>query len=309
MKYIVKNLFKNQLREWEFANKQYAALQRVETKTFQFEEGASVKVQFNPERIKSSAAKVDKKSIAERPCFLCANNRPPEQKGIDFEDFQILINPFPIFSKHLTIVHKKHTDQLIKAFVEPMLNLSKKLQGFTLFYNGPKCGASAPDHFHFQAGIENFLPIEEDFRTKKFAVSSIKNTDIEVFKWINYKRELITIESSSYTSTLDMINKIYDILSNMFNHKPEPMLNILSYYKSGKYIVHLFPRTVHRPDCYFAEGSEQILLSPASVDMGGVLITPRKEDFDKITTENITDIFRQAGINAAQTDEIISKLK
>ncbi len=309
MKYEVGELFKSQLSEWNFANKQYAALQKVETKTLKFKGGATVKVQFNPERIKSSAAKVDKKSIAERPCFLCAKNRPAEQKGIDFENFKILINPFPIFPVHLTIVHTEHTEQLIKPFVEPMLKLSKKLQGFTLFYNGAKCGASAPDHFHFQAGIEGFLPIEEDFRTKKFAVLVIENPNIKVYKWTNYEREIITIESNSYGSSIDMINKIYGILAKMYNHTPEPMLNILSYYKSGNYVIHIFPRSVHRPDCYFAEGSEQILLSPASVDMGGVLITPRKEDYDKITAKDISDIFAQVCITAKETDEIISKLK
>ncbi len=309
VRYSIDKLFENQLKEWQFAHKQYAALQNVETKTFNFPGGAAVKVQFNPERIKSSAAKVDKKSIAERTCFLCANNRPIEQTGIDFDNFQILINPFPIFPRHLTIVHKEHKLQLIKPFIEPMLKLSKELEGFTLFYNGPKCGASAPDHFHFQAGIENFLPIEEDFRTKKFTVTAIDKANVKVYKWVNYKRELITMESKSPDSLMKMINKIYNILEDMYGQTPEPMLNILSYYKSGEYIVHVFPRSLHRPDCYFAEGNEQILLSPASVDMGGVLITPRKEDYDKITADNIADIFKQVSITPKETDEIISKLK
>ncbi len=305
----VNKLFESQLNEWQFARKQYSALKKVETKTFKLPEGSSVKVQFNPERIKSSSAKVDKKSIEERPCFLCGNNRPAEQKGVNFENLNILINPFPIFPKHLTIVHKEHNQQLFKPFVELMLKLSKELTDFTLFYNGPKCGASAPDHFHFQAGIKGFLPIEEDFRTKKFTFLAFEKTDIKVYKWTNYQRELITIESNSYETSINTINKVYAILELMYKQHPEPMLNVLSYCESGRYMVHIFPRSVHRPDCYFAEGSEKILLSPASVDMGGVLITPRKEDYEKITADNISDIFRQVCISADETDEIISKIE
>ncbi|MGC9355923.1 MAG: DUF4922 domain-containing protein, partial [Mariniphaga sp.] len=147
-----KTLVAQQKAAWEMASKNYAALKSVQTRTFDFGHFEIV-VQFNPERIRSSAAKTDTKSIAERPCFLCLKNLPPEQKGIPFgEDYLILTNPFPIFQTHLTIPHLHHTSQQITGFFPDMLRLSRKLNGFTVFYNGPQTGASAPDHFHFQAG-------------------------------------------------------------------------------------------------------------------------------------------------------------
>lgn len=305
----VNKLAKEQIVNWKLAGDNYKGLQQVETKSLQLSGGACVDIQYNPARIISSSAKVDTKSIAERACFLCAENRPKEQKGIEFEDFTILINPFPIFPLHLTIVHKEHRNQLIKPYIGTMLRLSKELTDYTIFYNGPKCGASAPDHFHFQAGIEGFFPIETDFRTGKYLSLQAELTDIKIYTWNNYGRELITIESSTEKSLIEIFNKTYDILDKMYNATPEPMINILSCYKWDKYIMHLFPRGVHRPKCYFAEGDEQILISPASVDMGGVLIAPRKIDYDKITATQVMEIFKEVSISTQDTNKIIENIR
>jgi ATP adenylyltransferase/5',5'''-P-1,P-4-tetraphosphate phosphorylase II len=273
-----KLLLNEQTQTWELAFKNYQGLKNVKIKEFKLDGGSSIKVQFNPERITSSTAKVDAKSIQQRPCFLCNENRPKEQKGLEFNnDYLILVNPFPIFSKHLTIIHKKHTDQLIEKHFDTMLSLAKELSDFTIFYNGPKCGASAPDHFHFQAGIKDFLPIEDDYRSKDFIKLLTETVEIQLFTWINYNRQIITLESSSENGLGRIFQKLINLLKKEhLTGEPEPMLNILAYFENERYIVHVFPRILHRPDCYFAEREAQILLSPASVDLGGVFITPKR---------------------------------
>ena len=270
MKEKVNQLFKEQLSDWELAKKNYQALDRVKTKTLVVD-NREYKVQFNPARIISSAANVDAQSISERKCFLCAENRPPEQKGIPFnERYTILVNPYPIFPRHLTIPSIEHKPQRIASYIADMLDLAQKLDDYVIFYNGPKCGASAPDHFHFQAGNKGFLPIE-------------KNPNIY---------NAIIIESNNKAELLNQYRKIYAAMGK----KPEddePMMNMLAWYKAAKWIFCIFPRTKHRPACYSAEGEVNLLISPAAVDLGGVFITPLEKDFEKISAEDIHEILRE----------------
>ena len=267
LKEKVNQLFNEQLIEWELAKNNYKALEQVKIKTLNVSE-LQYKVQFNPARITSSAAKVDPKSIQERKCFLCRENLPPVQKGIPFKDnYTVLVNPFPIFPRHLTIPVLEHTPQLIAPRFGDMLDLAQELDNYVIFYNGPKCGASAPDHFHFQAGNKGFLPIENEK------------------DWSNAVR----IESENKQEILDRFQQIYDSLP-LQSDDLEPMLNILAWHENGIWTVCLFPRKKHRPACYFAEGDANLLISPASVDLGGVFIMPLEKDFEKITAEDIAEI-------------------
>jgi len=161
-----KSLFREQVANWELARANYAGLKTVKTKVFSFDD-FEIKVQFNPARIVSSGAKMDAKTIAERPCFLCAENRPAEQQGVDAGNYTVLVNPFPIFPEHFTIPRKEHADQQIKPYFSDMLELAEALDDYLVFYNGPKCGASAPDHIHFQAGTKDFLPLVNDYKRLK----------------------------------------------------------------------------------------------------------------------------------------------
>ena len=261
----VQLLFEEQLDNWKLAADNYRALALVKTKSLEVN-GQLYKVQFNPARIISSAAKVDAQSIRERKCFLCMDNQPAEQKGIVFDNrYLLLVNPYPIFPQHLTIPALEHTPQLITGRFEDMLNLAKELDDYVLFYNGPKCGASAPDHFHFQAGSKGFLPIQTD----------------------GNPRGEIRIESNSKQEVLDRFQSIYQSMK-LNPSDDEPMMNLLAWYEEGRWVVCVFPRKKHRPACYFAEKENNILISPASVDMGGVFITPLEKDFYKITAEDIT---------------------
>jgi len=263
----VSRLFEEQLANWELARKNYQALKQVKTKTL-FVDGCEYKVQFNPERLNSSAAKVDAQSIRERKCFLCAENRPSEQKGILFnERYTILVNPYPIFPRHLTIPAIEHTPQRIKNRLGDMLDLARQLDDYTVFYNGPECGASAPDHFHFQAGSKGFLPIEKE--TNRF--------------------NAFRIESNNNGEIIDRFQQIYYSLP-LQPEDNEPMINILAWYESEKWVVYIFPRKKHRPACYSEEGEANLLISPAAVDLGGVFITPLEKDFCKVTAKDIRQI-------------------
>ncbi len=299
-----KNLLQEQIQEWTLAGNNYAGLAKVQNRIIHYD-NFDVQIQFNPERIRSSSAKVDKKSIEKRPCFLCADNRPSVQKGIPILDEHVLlINPFPIFPIHLTIPTIDHIDQLILEKFEDMLELSAQLKDFILFYNGPKCGASAPDHFHFQAGHKGFIPIEKDFALSKKVRLVSNNNGVEIYTWHHYLRKVITFKSTDKQAIYEAFMKLYSKQKQLQPSEIEPLMNILSAYYSKEWHIHIFPRKLHRPLQYYAKDDSQILLSPGSVDMGGICITPREEDFNKITKTDISNIFEQVCVD----DDIFGRL-
>ncbi len=294
----MKSLVLQQKATWETVSENYAALNQTQTKTFDFGHFKII-TQFNPGRIRSSAAKTDAKSISERPCFLCLKNLPPEQKGILFHDkYLILTNPFPIFPVHLTISKATHTPQEILPHFSDLLELSHDLNDFTLFYNGPKCGASAPDHCHFQAVIKNSLPVENEFNVleNKFSETLFQNERLKVIAVENYLRRFIAIVSED---KMQIEKKFQQIYQNLFaGSDEEPMLNILSSSQDGKWRVIIFPREKQRPSHFFKTGEKQITVSPAAVEMGGVLVLPNEEDFLKITKKEIEEIYDEVTLNA-----------
>lgn len=304
----IKQLLADQKTEWELAGKNFAGLENVQVRAFQFD-GFSVKVQFNPGRIISSAAKVDKKSIEARPCFLCAANRPAVQRGVTFGDYEVLVNPFPIFPEHFTIPAFAHTPQQIKGNFGDMLDLAQAMEGFTVFYNGPKCGASAPDHFHFQAGNTGFMPLDEETAAlkEKYGDKWEKNK-VNFCAIKDGLRNFFVLEAADKMALINTFSHIYTELEASQSDE-EPMLNILSQYIGGGWRVLVFPRALHRPSQYFVEGEENILISPASVDMGGVLITPQEKDFLKIRKTDIESILRQVLLPVDQFDKLTTKLK
>lgn len=295
---------------WPLASANYNGLKSVEEKQFQFD-GFQIKVQFNPERMRSSAAKVDKQSIAARKCFLCSENRPAEQDAIAFgEEFLILVNPFPIFKTHFTISCNSHIDQRFLPNVKSMFEIAAAMEGFTVFYNGPECGASAPDHLHFQAGESSFMPIATEFeQLKSTARQLFSGAETQVWAFDNYLRKMISVEANSMEEALKIIEIYYTHFQAIQPEKIEPMMNALGTFSEGKWTIHIFPRQLHRPRQFFAEGNDQLLISPASVDFGGVFITPRKEDFDKITKEDIEDIFNQVSLNPDAFQELTEKIR
>lgn len=317
----VQALINSQLNEWEQAKNNYAALSGVEVKEFLLN-SFPIKVQFNSARIVSSAAKVDVKSIKERKCFLCWANRPANQKGIEYEGnagiYDILVNPFPIFPKHLTIPDRKHINQTIgeeegiKGRYEDMLDLAAIIDDYILFYNGPKCGASAPDHMHFQAGNKGFLPIETNF--KDLAKEQLyKTEEVEISAVDSYIRGAILIESVNKVKAIEQFNRVYSKIA-IKEGECEPLLNLIVWSEKGtcgevKWNTFIFIREKHRPSHYFAQGDENILLSPASVDLGGVFITPLEKDFRKIGIKEIREILDEISVSSETMDIIKNSIR
>jgi len=296
----IKVLFHEQVSNWELARTNYAGLKTVKTKAFSFGD-FEVKVQFNPARIVSSGAKVDAKTIAERKCFLCAANRPAEQKSIDFGDYEILVNPFPIFPEHFTIPRKEHVEQQIRPYFEDMLVLAEALDDYIVFYNGPQCGASAPDHMHFQAGTKDFLPLVNDYKRLKATHVEVlvESATFQLSKLNNYLRTVYCIESIDIESAKDSFEKLTSHLAPLSSRRGaegEVMMNIVCSYENDKWFTFILPRKAFRPWQYTAEVDKQLMVSPATVEMCGIFITPIESHFDRITKEDVVSILEQVSM-------------
>jgi hypothetical protein len=305
----IKNLLQLQRNDWDLVKANYGALENVKTKEFVFQ-GFRIRVQFNPARIQSSAAKVDEHSIKERKCFLCPHNLPPQQQGIPLGAYQALVNPYPIFPEHFTIPAYRHEEQLIAGRFPDMLDMARSFDKYVLFYNGPKCGASAPDHAHFQAGNKGFLPLEQELAKipKELILSLDDTTSVYAVSRKDYGRNMFVIESNDFNTTVRTFDKLYSSMEVAAGDK-EPMMNILCWYERGVWHTAAFPREKHRPACFFAEGEANLLISPAAVDLGGALITPLEKDFDKITISDIENIFREISISDDKARTIAGRLK
>ena len=309
------NRFQNFLTEqnhtWKLSANNYSGLHHVEEQTFFFD-GFRIKLQFNPERMRSSAAKVDKKSIEARKCFLCTENRPEEQNSLDLgNNFLLLVNPFPIFRNHFTIPCVWHTPQRLIGNLEALFEIARQMEGYSLFYNGPESGASAPDHLHFQAGENGFMPVEAEFEILKLSPESllIQSEDMQIRAFDHYLRKMISFETTSLWEGIRAIEYLCSRFREIQPEKVEPMINLICYYGNGKWTLHFFPRRMHRPWQFFEEGNRRLLISPASVDFGGVFITPRREDFEKITATDIADIFEQVSLDAANFEQLKASIK
>ena len=294
-------LFNSQLTSWQLLKKNCDALEKVQTKSFWFE-GFKLKVQFNPERMKSTSAKVDEDSVKNRKCFLCIENLPDEQKGILLlNDFILLCNPYPILPQHFTISSVKHNKQQVSDSFCDLLELTKLLSpNYSLVYNGPACGASVPDHLHFQAGTKNFIPVENDIQQLKNDFGRIIQDDESITTSFidDGLRKIIFIESANKENIDETFRVIYTAYEKQSLLKPEPMMNIISTYEAefGWNII-FFLRSKHRPECFFKEDPEKILISPAAIDLGGVIVTPREVDFLKADRDILQKIFNEVSLD------------
>lgn len=308
-----KYLFELQCNDWKLCHDNYEQLKNVQVKKFQFE-GYSIKAQFNPGRIISTSAKVDPKSIQERKCFLCEANLPTEQKGILYKDeYIILINPFPIFPIHFTLTNIHHQPQRIEDTFLYLLSFSKDLSKyFTMIYNGPRCGASAPDHLHFQAGNKYFMPIDDeaDLIANEYGSVVVDRENLIIQTVDDGLRKFLLFESNDEQLLIDSFHKFYKTYSQLMNENLEPLMNIISLYDAEfGWRVIVFLRAKHRSHHYFEDDEKKILVSPAAIDLGGVCIFPREEDFNRINEELIKEIFREVFIDKNKLYELNSNLK
>ncbi|MDE7426222.1 MAG: DUF4922 domain-containing protein [Muribaculaceae bacterium] len=287
------NLLSSQQQVWQQCADNYSALSGVRLRTIELGP-VSVRLQFNPGRMASSAAKVDKASLQKRPCFLCAENRPAVQEGISNGRYELLVNPFPIFPRHFTIPDRTHTLQRIKGRIEDMVAISAALQGYTVFYNGPRCGASAPDHMHFQAGNSDFLPVPAFVKENLSLLSvSARNGSavLGLFSELSYPLFVISGKADRAEDMAELFDALYAVLPED-KESGEPMMNILCTAYGDDVCMMVIPRRRHRPDWYGSEEG-QMLVSPASVDMGGVFAIPRLQDFEALSAEKLMDLYSQ----------------
>ena len=303
----ISRFFNRQLEMWEDARHRFRDLKHVEVRQL----SDQLKVQFNPARIVSTGAKIDKHTLGERPCFLCERNRPKEQMTKQIDDhFQLLVNPFPILPVHFTIPATKHQPQSIYRHYGEMHRLLSLHSELMVFYNGPKCGASAPDHLHFQAGTSGVLPLQTNWqRLSRNLTDVISLTDEEKISVLSdFLVPAFVIISKSEDSDEELFHRLYRSMP-MRGDESEPMMNIIAWRKGEEFISVVIPREKHRPDAYFAEGEAQMMVSPGALDMAGLIITPREEDFSKINLDKATALLCECGISAEKMEAIVSNLK
>ncbi len=303
----ISRFFNRQLEKWDDARHRFRDLKHVDTKKLSEE----VRLQFNPARIVSTGAKIDKKTLGERPCFLCDKNRPKEQMSQQIDErFHLLVNPFPILPVHFTIPARKHQPQAIYKNYGEMHRFLSLHSELMVFYNGPKCGASAPDHLHFQAGTSGILPLQANWQRLSRNLTDVISLNDE--EKIAVVRDFIVpafvIISKSEESDETLFHRLYKSMP-MRGDETEPMINIIAWRKEDEYISVVIPREKHRPEAYFAEGDAQVMVSPGALDMSGLIITPREEDFHKLTEESATIILQECGISTEKMNSIVTKLK
>ena len=310
--------FNRQLERWNDARQRYRDLNAVETRLLQNEDNTmSLVAQWNPARIVSTGAKVSRHDIEQRPCFLCANNRPAEQIVKPFDGkLDILVNPFPILNSHFTIAARKHLPQQIADNYGEMHKLLESHPDITVFYNGPRCGASAPDHMHLQAGTTGQLPLQTAWPRLCRNLQPLMTIDDNngIYDIEDYPCHALLIRSQNKENDERLFRKLYQAMdvavTNSERQKgEEPMMNIVSWKAKDEFLTVVFPRRRHRPACYSEDGVGQMLVSPGALDMAGLIITPRKDDFERINAEMAAGILREVAVDDNDMAAVVDALK
>jgi hypothetical protein len=253
----------------------------------------SIVVQLNPARQRSTLAKTDAKAIAARPCFLCPQNMPAEERGVAFEDLVVMPNPFPILPLHCTIAARDHRPQQIAGQIESFLRLAQAIgPDVVALYNGPRCGASAPDHFHFQAALAHEIPI--------LAQAAEIERKQPATPLSSFGRNLLVFSGTNVATLEDNIECAITAMQRIVSTNDEPMLNLLGHSRAGRFTVILFPRAAHRPACYFAEGDEKLSVSPAILEMCGLLVATHRDDFERIDATIARAIYGEVSLQSDQ---------
>ncbi len=257
----------------------------------------------------STSANVDDASVRQRKCFLCLENLPEEQKGLLYRDeYIILCNPAPIFPRHFTISTLRHTPQEIGKFIGSLFSLVKDLSPeFTVFYNGPQCGASAPDHMHFQVSPGGSIPVERDAEEVHRRILRKKDGAVSFLTLRNYGRRVLLLESEDEKKLETSFLNLMDKMQRVVQTTREPMLNLLCSFRNNEWRIIIFPRRKHRPAVYFHEGEARILISPAAVDMGGLVVTPVERDYERVDATMIENIYEEVSIDQDVLERIVSE--
>lgn len=329
----VEEFHSSEIANWPQAAERYAALEMVQTKNLADEyHGNTLPIiaQWNPARIVSTAASINPETISNRPCFLCNHNRPKEQHSLPTEKhYEILLNPFPILTGHLTIPTRRHLPQSIFAHFNTLRHLAWNMPQHIIFYNGPECGASCPDHCHLQAGHRGIVPIEVEWKhfetqlTKLYPMNAQQEAELEnsgnkrgcgLYLLTSWACPVFVIRSMPTAPDSLLCQRLYEALP-IPEGATEPRMNVISWHqewgggRDDEIVTLVFPRLKHRPNCYYAQGDQQMLISPGALDMGGLIITPRQEDFNRLTFEQAIEILREVTLTETELQQVINKVK
>jgi len=302
---LIEALGGQQLATWPMLRDAVAGLARVEYKTL-FARGSKILAQFNPQRIVSTAAKVDAATIKQRQCFLCSENMPLEERGIEFgSNFVALYNPFPVLPGHLVINSRRHIPQAIDGNFGTLLDLANDLgEEYFSLYNGPACGASAPDHLHFQACERKLLPILPEIETWSHREAGFfQSPGVEIFSLADFRLNALIARSADRDALIEHFGKALRRLSEITGAKSEPMINLVVSRCEDLWTVITFPREKHRPDRYFAEGAAKLTVSPAAIDLAGVLVIPQADHFKNISSRDTEEIYAEVTLNSDAFDK------
>lgn len=307
---IVGRLLESQRKVWPDLQRGMEALSSVQIRTIVGKHYSTL-VQFNPIRITSTGAKVDPQTIARRKCFLCVENLPDPQRGVRYRDeYLILCNPAPIFRGHYTISHIAHRPQAIGDAIATLLALARDLSpSYQVFYNGPRCGASAPDHLHFQASPTGSIPMTDRRFLERHANNSVQINGIPVTLLHNTDRSVLVFRAPTAPEATLVLERILHAAGQVLGISEEPLVNILAWWTDTEWDLVVVLRSKHRPDAYFREDSEKLLISPAAVDMGGLVITPREEDFSRLDARTIKTIYREVSLESSLATTILEALR
>ncbi len=272
--------------------------------------GFSVRLQHNPERIENTLADVAQTKDKERRCFLCLEHLPKSQKGILYRsEHLILCNPRPIFPAHFTISHLEHRPQAITESIPTLLRLLAEFgSGWTVFYNGPKCGASAPDHLHFQAAPSGQMLIEREISDQKRLKNPRRISGVQLYRPRDLGREVVVMEGDDPVAVEKVFKGLLNALRSVLGLDEEPMINVAGFHEGGQWRLVIFPRRKHRPDAFFREGDARVVISPGLIDMGGVLITPVEKDFKRLDSAAVEDIYTEVSLEPGILEEAMERL-
>ena len=302
--------FERQLYVWKDARNHYRDLANVETRELPTDL-FTMRVQHNPARIVSTGATISKEAVAERPCFLCGANQPKEQMRLQLDGrYVLLVNPYPILPVHFTIPLRQHRPQAIRPMYGEMLKLLSHYPELMVFYNGPRCGASAPDHAHLQAGTQGVLPLQTEWQRlgRNLTVLTQVGEDGQIAVIDDYPCAALVIKSKTESVSESLFRLLYQSMK-VAADEFEPMMNIVVWRNAEELITVVFPRGKHRPDCYYKTGDEQLLVSPGALDMGGLFITPRHDDFQRLTPETAVAILKECALAADEFEMLKERLK
>ena len=297
--------FESELKTWPDAAARYQALaEQVQMRDLPLGGDIRLRVQFNPSRIVSTGASIDAATLERRPCFLCSENRPAQQHALRaVRGMSLLVNPFPILPRHFTLPSLRHEPQRLGEHFLTMQRLAWNMPSLMVFYNGPLCGASCPDHLHLQAGSRGVAPLEADWA--RYASRLYPDRACQLLA--DYACPVFVLRSASPAAGVEPFRRLEAALP-IHEGETEPRMNVVCWRQENELVTLVFPRKKHRPDCYSAPEGERLLVSPGALDMCGLLITPRQEDFQRLTPERAAAILREVTMSPEELQPILETL-